>query len=277
MKSRIPFISLCLLILGITACRRTLESPPNSEKGASIMYIANEGVLLQTAESGILIDAIHQPYRKQYASTPDSIFELMLAKQGPFEQTKLVLLSHVHRDHHSSSQLIKLLTQRPSLQLIAPQQAVDSVLAFREAERLSPQLQGLVNQTPEIIWHQAGLSITSIPIPHTYPQLNSWVQHYAYLIKSDQHSYLHLGDSYAVKKHLEQLEMSLPDTIDVAMVPFWFLYDSAWRWLKEVKHIKHIVAIHVPIPDAKKLEEEMEALDPRIRVLHHLGETKYID
>lgn len=265
--------SICLLL----ACGQTAQSPDAISKPIIIEYIANEGVLIQCAQGGILIDAVHAPYRPQYAATPDSSLQKMLNGQAPFQDVSLSLVSHVHRDHQSSGLLLKLLAKRPKIKLIAPKQVVDSMEAFGKAAIPKASIISLENKTPQIVWDKQSIQITSIPIPHTYPQLNSWVQHYAYLIKVDGKSLLHLGDTYAVNKHLKTLRSAIPDTIDVAMVPFWFLYDSAWEWLKQDIYVRQILAIHVPIPDAVKLEAEMEALDPKITVFRRLGERKIFD
>ncbi|MFK7924241.1 MAG: hypothetical protein AB8H47_19955 [Bacteroidia bacterium] len=110
--------------------------------------------------------------------------------------------------------------------------------AFGKAVIPKASIMSLDNKVPQVIWNKPSLRITSIPIPHTYPQLNSWVQHYAYLIEADGKSLLHLGDTYAVNKHLKTLQSAIPGTIDVVMVPFWFLYDSAWEWLKKEIYVR---------------------------------------
>ena len=101
-----------------------LGSPPTLD----VTFLANEGVLLSSGETRVVIDGLFQPY-ETYTVMPAADRERLETNQPPFEGVDLVLVSHVHRDHFHAGSVARHLRQNPQATLVSSAQVVAEVAA----------------------------------------------------------------------------------------------------------------------------------------------------
>ena len=67
-------------------------APLQKQTTLEITYIANEGVLISSGESHVLIDGLHREYKRSYAFLPAAQREKIETAKTPFEEIDLILL-----------------------------------------------------------------------------------------------------------------------------------------------------------------------------------------
>ena len=72
---------------------------PAKQEGVSITFLANEGVMLSSGTGKVLIDALFQKYETGYAVPADSTRAALEGARSPFDDVRLILVTHRHGDH----------------------------------------------------------------------------------------------------------------------------------------------------------------------------------
>jgi len=114
------------LLLG--ALTLTSASPPDHP--LTLMYIANEGVLVATGAHRILIDALFDAPNPEYAAPAPDLLDRLIGGEAPFHDVELLLVTHNHPDHFRASVVDRFLLGHSQTVLIAP---VDVVQALRDS------------------------------------------------------------------------------------------------------------------------------------------------
>lgn len=236
-----------------------IATPLAATSQHTITYIANEGILIQSENKKILIDAIFDDYYKDYLAPSAQTISNINAKASPYQSIDLLLVTHAHLDHFNPSMVSKFLTSHRETELLCPDQAIDSISnAIRDIDPLIPRLNGL---QPKPEWQSPflkGISIQTAYVRHGGQQ-NYEVDNQIYLINVDGRKILHLGDAEMDLSHFVRLHQSQPP-IDIALIPYWFLvYPEGVDIIKtQIKPTK-IVAIHYPkVGDPKSLQKIRE-------------------
>ena len=68
----------------------------------TVEYLANEGVLISSGSSSVLIDGLFGDGLPGYATVPPAVRDSLERALGRFGDIDLVLVTHVHRDHFSA-------------------------------------------------------------------------------------------------------------------------------------------------------------------------------
>ena len=92
-------ISLLIVFSGSSKNQVTRQGPDEM----AISYVGNMGVLINTGETSVLIDGLHEFYDHAYLNTPPVEIEKIIQRQPPYTNTTLALVTHYHKDHFSST------------------------------------------------------------------------------------------------------------------------------------------------------------------------------
>lgn len=242
-----------------------------AQQRVTVTYIANEGVLIGSGTSQVLIDGLHAPYYPIYQHTPDSIVTKIFAGVHPFESIDFVLVSHIHRDHFSAPMIASYLTEQNAPILFSTPQVVDSVASYLPAVFASSteRLKSFpYTSNGAIALHEDEIRIKGFKIQHGGHRWR-WIQNAGHIIEMAGLKFLHVGDpSYGQKDIAIQ---NLPATgIDVAILPFWFLTSSEGRKVVDSDiQPKHIIAVHVSPNEASDVKQQVATYYPNAVVFTH--------
>ena len=236
---------------------------------ANIIYIANEGFLIEVGPRKILVDAIFDEPSIAYAHVPDEeTLSLMKESKPPFDQVDLVLVTHSHEDHFNAATMLEFLKGNPSGVLIGPPQVVESLriaepkiedsgLSFREIdlelfESADLEVEGIQVRVIRLR-HSAYMATDE----NTGVQFNrhEGVENLAYLIEVDGVTMLHVGDAL-LSQNLDLFEEGgfEKKQIDVVFLEYFDWSDDTKAVLDQWMTPHHVVFMHLP-PDAEKIRQ----------------------
>jgi L-ascorbate metabolism protein UlaG (beta-lactamase superfamily) len=94
-----------------------------AQKKASVTYVGNEGFLITTGHGKILTDALFGGIKGNWCEQPsDSVLNLQVNGQPPFDNIDAVLVSHCHADHFNEKVVSEFMVKNPAASLVCPDQ-----------------------------------------------------------------------------------------------------------------------------------------------------------
>ena len=223
----------------------TVARPPGST--LEVTYIANEGVLLASGSTQVLIDGLHRQYRPSYPFLPDPYREQIETARAPFNEIDVILVSHVHLDHFHPEAVIRHLQHNAgasvlsSAQVVGQLRAVDGYAAVESrVKTMTPPLKQRLSAVA------GGVKIEVLGVGHGTGR-HETVQNLGHVISLGGKTLLHIGDASTEDASIFAA-FHLDDAgIDVAFLPVWFLTsDEGAAIVRQHIKPKHIVAIHMP-------------------------------
>ena len=260
-----------VLLLAVSACGQAkpaeklkpeeLARPIAIKSGSSITvrYIANEGVLIATADKQILIDGLHREYLPEYLFPPPEMQSVLENARPPYDKIDLLLVSHIHGDHFSPQSIGLYLKGNPRTAFASSQEAVDGVAKnFTEYEKVKSQIRAVVyewKKSSEI--KQDGIKVTFLGLRHGGERWKD-LQNLGHVIEIGGKKFLHIGDADMTAENFSSFGIAAKG-IDVALIPFWYLMTKEGRALvKEQFDPKSIIAVHIPPADADKVIAQLK-------------------
>lgn len=206
----------------------------------TVEYLANEGVLIRSAATAILIDGLMGDGLPDYPILANPIRDSVERALGRFGEIDLVLVTHVHRDHFSPVAVASHLRHNPGAIVVGPAQAADSLTILagwtdRSRIRTLPSTPGSAARM-----RLNGGSLWSHGIPHP-PSRNQPVEHLVWVVELDGHRVMHLGDS---APSVADLEAAAGDGIDLLLAPFWVLNGIEGRERIAATRASRVAAFH---------------------------------
>ncbi len=192
-----------------------------SEHPVTLTFVGNEGFLIACGDTKILVDGLVD---EGVFLTPNERARLRGAVT-PFDGIDLALATHAHYDHFDVPTAAEFLTSSPETVLISLDESIDRLRPRPEFDALSARGIGIPFQAgSRSEFDVAGLRVTAFGITHGFGRSNL-----AFLIEIGGMRILHLGDA-AADLTAEELvaQFAWPSLdIDVALVPYWWLFDTA--------------------------------------------------
>src|SRR5215204_756058 len=233
---RVFFIFL-IMVLSSICWRRGLNTTRTfiRNEAITISYKGNMGILINSTNTSILVDGLHEYYGPAYLNPPAVEVNKILQKQAPYTNLNLALFTHYHRDHYSAKLTRDFLRSSSRRFVAGSPQVIDSLAAA--------QVINAWNRNGLLFKDSASeLSIYSFDVPHTGRQRHSKVQNIAYLVKFGKSRLLHIGDASIDLSLFKKLQVGM---VDVMVVPVWFLMDEEGKEI--IEHIKphSVIATHI--------------------------------
>ena len=246
---------------------------------SEVMYLANEGLLVRSANSKVLFDPIFRNNYNNYQLVPAEIEAKMFAAEPPFDDVSAVFVSHAHGDHFSASDMLRYLRRNSGVVLYAPAEATESLLFFVEddEQELLSRIVGMdINYGDPAMEVAAGdITIEAFHIPHAgWPDRKPEVQNIAFRVTLDDITVLHMGDADTRDQHFEiDAERWAARHIDAAFPPYWyFTSENGVAVMRDRLTPGMAVGVHVPI----KLDPRYSAGLEDVDLFRRPGETRSI-
>jgi L-ascorbate metabolism protein UlaG (beta-lactamase superfamily) len=233
--------------------------PAGRDVGAGIpriRYVANSGMLVETAGRRFLIDAPIRDGIAPYATSSVAERAALEAARPPYDNVDAILITHWHEDHLSAEAVAAHLAASASTLLISSPEVVERVRAAGPSLPES-RFRGVLPQPGQ---SQAldvrGEPVHVLRIRHN-PTRRLPEQHVGFLIGGAA-PLLHVGDADPKADNFTRLT-SLPP-VAVACLPFWYVADDAnRRMVAAAIKPRSIVAMHVPPRNAEEVGAAIRA------------------
>ena len=252
-----------------------VTQPFPQDSAFEVRYIANEGVMISSRDKRVLIDGLHRKYEDAYAYLPDSEREKIESSSVPFDKIDLVLVSHMHGDHFHPESVGRYLTANPKTVFASSGQVVDLLagkFAGYEAvkSRIFPIVFRLKDRQPMKL---AGIDVEFLGVGHGSGRHAS-IQNLGHVITLNGKKFLHVGDSDGSPEIFDAFDLE-QRSIDVALLPYWFLIDKQGKELVE-RHIrpKQIFALHVGPAESETVVSQVKANFPDAHVFTTMLEKR---
>ena len=281
---------LKILVIALLLCTTVCAQSPrtggtiNPGKGLTVEYIANEGVMIKSGDSQILLDAIHRQYKPAYAFTPVDVLSKIEAARFPYNKVNLILVSHYHLDHFHAQSTASHLRNNPRAILASSPQVVEEVRKqTAKDEAGNPRLPKVTDKQLVAIDFEdqkavsrefGGIKVKFLGLKHANSKLPAFrdIQNFGHLIEIDGKKLLHIGDADMFAENFAAFDLR-NEKLDVAIVPYWFTLSREGRKIvRQMFNAKTVVAVHVPPTDQATAMREILGAMPSAVVFTDFGE-----
>lgn len=244
-------------------------------------YLANAGVMIEQGDTKILFDPFFRSDFGQYDLMPQEIEAALFAGTPPWDGIDAVFISHHHGDHFDPAVVTSFLRRWPAVNLYAPQQAVEAMLALDDGpiEPLLDRIHGLELERDSVParFEMDGLLVEAVRIAHGgWPNRHANVENIVFRVTlDDETTVMHLGDADSARKHyVPHAAYWRERQSDLALVPVWLLLSENGRHVVD-EHVDagHAIGMHVQksVPDNPDLRPpELQGFD----IFTEPGETR---
>jgi L-ascorbate metabolism protein UlaG (beta-lactamase superfamily) len=238
-----------------------LARPISVKTGSTITvrYIANEGVLIASADKQVLIDGLHREYKPSYLFPPPEMQAVLENARAPYDKIDILLVSHVHFDHFHPQSIASYLKNNPRSIFASSGQAVGEVAKnFADHEKIRSQIRLITHEwktSSEI--NQDGIKIKFLGLRHSGENFKD-IQNLGHVIEIAGKKFLHIGDADMTVENFSTFKLA-DEKIDVAFIPFWFLTSEEGRKLvRDQFNPKQIIAVHIPPNEAQSVIDQLK-------------------
>jgi L-ascorbate metabolism protein UlaG (beta-lactamase superfamily) len=249
---RLAFLLALCLLAAATA----------SAQGIQVTYLANEGVLVEGGGARILIDALFRDSMDPYTRHARDVKEQLETGGKPYDGIGLALATHFHLDHWDAGAVTRFLRTHPSALFGSTENAV-AMMPYDVRDR-ARSLWPATEATSSL--EVQGMKVTAFPLVH------GKTQNLGYRIELGGRRLAHLGDADPSDQNFHRLAAA--GSVDVALVPFWWLQESkAVSFLKTTWKPASVVAFHFGTTDLES-RERVESAWPGLWVAVKPFETR---
>ncbi|OEK07141.1 MBL fold metallo-hydrolase [Roseivirga misakiensis] len=239
-----------------------------------ITYIANEGVLIANNNQKVLIDALFDDFYKQYSSPSEKVVTSMMASENPFEQVKVVLTTHMHRDHFEANITGEFLKEHQESRFLSSNQVRDELKAkYVDFSSIQGRVKAYVRGVHTLKDEINGVTVYSFFIYHAGGERTRSIENMGFIVEVGDKRVLHLGDSDMNPDRFKEVDLAKYE-IDVALVPYWYMTsDAGIDIINNSIKAKQLIGIHYPKAPSKTALEQIEKNYPQAKVFQKAMET----
>ena len=251
---------LALAVLVAAAVGQRAEKP-----GVAVTYLANEGLLIQSGETAVVIDGLFRAGVSGYARVPAAELKKLEAALRPYDKVKLLLVSHHHGDHFDAKSVARHLEHNSEARLISSQQVVKQVRAEASPDA-KLRIQSVEPKDADKVTIEAGgVKVELLKLSHGTGRFAK-ITNLGHIIELNGVRILHIGDAELNAKTVEPLKKHARG-VDVACIPYWLLLSERGRkFFLETLAPRHIVAIHVPPREADDVTGQIHSHIPQATI-----------
>ena len=191
---------------------KMIDDDSQRQEEVTVTYLQNDGVLISDGTKKVLIDAVIYPLSGWINLDPAENSKLTNA-QAPYDDVDLVLITHNHGDHYSTSNVNTHMNNNPNGKVIAPPQVMVN-FSGPQFLNISPAF----GESESLIVNDIELEVLHIRHFDAFGNDFSDVENFAYLINIGGLNILHLGDVFMSVENLQNFGLA-EKGIDVVLIP----------------------------------------------------------
>jgi L-ascorbate metabolism protein UlaG (beta-lactamase superfamily) len=221
-----------------------------------LTYVGCEGVLVRSASESVLIDGLYGDEAIPFGVPAPPVLERLRDARPPFNHINLILATHFHADHFDATAVARHLRANPATHFASTPQATVQVLEATHGT-LGHRVHSLAAGEGVVVARDIGnIHIEAFGLSHGKVHYAD-VQHLGLVVTLGGRSVIHLGDGIIDEKSLRAAGV-LDRTIDVGVLPFWFLtYPFGRRLVSNGFRPRAIFAVHVRESEREKVAAEI--------------------
>lgn len=251
MKRQHSFLIILALVIFQTITFSQESSRP------VVTYIANEGFLLSCGEDKILVDAIFGGIKGNWCEQPsDSVINLMVNGQPPFDRVDVVLVTHRHTDHFNENIVSRVMLQNSNTMIVCPDQVNDQLKKLSSYSSFSDRVRPIPSHNIDTTFSIGSVKVRAVNLNHgsfyekdsvtgEVHDLHKDVENVAYIVKSNGSTFVHSGD--AAIKSFEKYESGKfeTDTVDFAFMDRIFMKPEGMKVIGEIIQPQMLIFMHI--------------------------------
>jgi len=236
-------IFVCL-IAGATKNLTCIHTMPAKSDHIRIVYIANQGYLIEVSDKKVLIDALHLGVSPELMAT-------MTSEEPPFDNVNIILATQSHADHFSPDLVAKYMDKNLGTIFLSSDEAASHLRAYiHDFASASQRIKAVYPMDGEKIKEAVfGVNIQVMNFPINQ---NSYITSLGFLVKVGGKKFLHIGDSAGSLDYLKDYKLS-KEKIDVAFIPYWYFTNpDLHSAVKEGIKAKHVIPMYFGLKEESK-------------------------
>lgn len=189
---------------------------------ARVTFVGNSGFLIIVGDKKVLIDAFFEGFPPGY-TLPETVQNLLVNAQPPFDNVDLILASHAHDDHFSAAMVRQHMQNNPKAIFISTTQAVSQLTEFGDRVIAMDPVDGV-----PILAEANDIPVEAIYLSHGYPPDDpNEIFNNAYVVTINGIKFFHTGDLDDLN---DVLQYNLSEmNIDFAFIQHFYLQNSLAR------------------------------------------------
>ncbi|MEM7282515.1 MAG: MBL fold metallo-hydrolase [Pseudomonadota bacterium] len=217
------------------------------ELPTTAQYLGNEGILFSHGGESVLFDAFFEESYGQYVLLDRSTNQAIKFAKEPYDNVKLVFVSHVHGDHFSAAPTVDYLQEQTSVRLFGSGQVVDAILALDDSLQARLHRVDLSPGEVPVDYSIDPFKVTVVAIPHAGGERTKDIQNLAFKVSiDDSRTMVHMGDAGPDLSVFNPLR-GFFEGVHVAFPPYWFYLNEVGRdILENVITADITIGVHVP-------------------------------
>ena len=258
-------LSVVLLVwhLLVAGCGQDDKKP-----ALEVTYVANEGFMVSTGSTTILIDAL--PGSKYYANPSDTLTARIINGIPPFDRIDYFLVTHDHPDHFNAELMSRFLLNHPAAQFIASPGTCSRLNGDSMAGRGLSRIDLELGEQRTI--RGGGADIVVLRLSHG---ADAGISNLAYVVRSNGYTFVHVGDARLSdnEEYLRGLDWKSYD-VDLLFIEFFDHSDETRDIIEKMIKPDYVVLMHIPPGEEDGVRNADEKVHPRTVVFGAGGETK---
>lgn len=249
--NRIVFISLFFLSFVVAA---------EANDALEVVYIANEGFMLESGGDKVLIDALFGKEDLGFCDVPPrALLKKLLAAAPPFDDVDLIVVSHDHLDHFDAEMAAEYLKNNAQCELIGTEQVEASLKKCKDYESLKGRIHGVTPAAESIQKMTVNeIEVSVLRLKHcTYCETDKEtgekidrhrnMQNIGVIIQLGNNKIFHIGDSGMDNVEEYKAYNLIREEIDIALLGsiFWPPFSIRTDLVNKAIQPKQIVAMHL--------------------------------
>lgn len=236
-------------------------------------YIANSGVLVQVANTKVLIDAFFTDGRGRFLKPNSAQLDAMVSERPPYNNLSLALATHAHPDHFNPQQIGKLLFTNKKLNCLATPQVMDAVEeGMEDFESIHDRALTFPISRSWKLYNQEGLSVKAAYARHA-GKANAKTQDLIFIIDINGKKVMHLGDADMDPDRFDEIKLKYEE-VDIAFVPFWYMTSFyGAEIINKYITAKKVVAVHIPDNYNQESLDKIKKFVPNAIIFESAGQT----
>lgn len=182
-------------------------------------FLSNAGMLIESSGTTLLVDPLYEKTGHPFSPMPEELRRQIIDGQPPFRKIDYLLITHLHPDHFSETEIIKYLQNNSVRGIFIPAEAVQGTALGRLVEKKNIPCAMLSDQTEHAVYRpETGVTIRAKNRGHLDEQYKN-VENYCYEIKLHDMNVFITADVDYVHNDFHDLE----ETMDVTFLnPLFF-------------------------------------------------------
>ncbi|HEX6791377.1 MAG TPA: MBL fold metallo-hydrolase [Candidatus Krumholzibacteria bacterium] len=221
-----------------------------------LTYVGCEGVLVRSEAGSVLIDGLYGDEAAPFGVPDARTLDRLRDAKPPFQHIDLVLATHYHGDHFDPVAVARHLRGNPNAHFASTSQATVQVLEAMHG-MFAHRVHTLPANEGELVARDIGpVRVEAFGLSHGKVHYAD-VQHLGLVVTLGGRTVIHLGDGIIDENTLRSAGV-LDRTLDVGVLPFWFLtYPFGRRLVSNGFRPRAIFAVHVRANEREKIAGEI--------------------